>query len=185
MELEGCPLPEDRLYDLENNVWMLAEPGGASAKIGLISAFAAFIGPVTAVTYRPIPGPIAAGRSVGMVETVRYTGAVRLPVDGTVTERNPALLQRPRLVNDSPYDAGWIVRFRPDRVEGPPLESAHAIRERLLQRIHAQRIHCWPATPDLEMFEIGIECSAILTKLNEELAVRPPGTAILLVTDEP
>ncbi len=185
MDLEGCPLPEDRLYDLENNVWMLVEPGGASAKIGIISAFAAFIGPVTAVTYRPIPGPIVAGRSVGMIETVRYTGAVRLPVDGTVTERNPALFQRPRLVNDSPYDAGWIVRFRPERVDGPPLESAHAIRERLLERIHAQRIHCWPATPDLEMFEIGIECSAILTKLNEELAARPSGTAILLVTDDP
>ncbi|MFZ0699386.1 MAG: hypothetical protein WAN74_04260 [Thermoplasmata archaeon] len=185
MDLEGCSLPEDRLYDLENNVWMQVEPGGAWAKIGIIAAFAAFIGPVTAVTYRPIDGVIAAGRSVGMIETVRYTGAVRLPVDGTVTECNGALLERPRLVNDFPYDAGWIVRIRPDRVAGPPLESARAIRDRLLERIHAERIRCWPATPDLQMFEIGIECSAILTKLNEELAARPAGTAILLVTDDP
>jgi glycine cleavage system H protein len=185
VDLDGCPLPEDRLYDLENNVWMQVEPGSAVARIGIIAAFAAFIGPVTAVTYRAIDGAIAAGRSVGMLETVRYTGAVRMPVDGTVVERNGGLLQRPRLVNDSPYDTGWIARIRPERLDGPPLESAGAIRERLLERIHAQRIRCWPATPDLQMYEIGLECSAILTQLNEELSTRPAGTAILLVTDDP
>lgn len=185
MDLDGCPLPEDRLYDLENNVWMQIEPDRRSARLGVISAFAAFIGPVLTVTFRPIDAPLAAGRSVGMLETVRYTGAVRMPVGGAVLERNEALLSRPRLINDATYDAGWIVRIRPDRLDAPGLEGAPAVRDRLLERIRAQRIRCWPATPDLKMFEIGIECSAILTKLNEELAERPAGTAILLVTDDP
>ncbi len=35
------------------------------------------------------------------------------------------------------------------------------------------------------MFEIGIECSAILTMLNEELTRWPAGSAVLLVTDDP
>ena len=68
---------------------------------------------------------------------------------------------------------------------GRLLESAAAIAQRLKERIRAQRIRCWPATTDLEMYEIGIECSAILTKLNEEIAQRSPGEAILLVTDDP
>jgi len=185
VDLDGCPLPEDRLYDLENNVWMAVEADGVSARLGVISVFAAFIGPVIAVTFRPVEGPIAQGRSVGMLETIRYTGAVRMPVGGTITERNDAVVQRPRLINDSPYEAGWVVRIRPDRVDGPGLESAERVKDRLLERIRAQRIRCWPATPDLQMFEIGLECSAILTKLNEELAGRPAGTAILLVTDDP
>lgn len=164
---------------------MLVDAGTGTARLGIISAFAAFIGPVLAVTFRPPDGPLAAGRSVGMLETVRYTGAVRMPVDGTVLERNEAVVRRPRLINDSAYDAGWIVRIRPDRIDGPALESAEKVRVRLLERIRAQHVRCWPATPDLQMFEIGLECSAILTKLNEALAERPPGTAILLVTDDP
>jgi glycine cleavage system H protein len=91
------------------------------------------------------------------------------------------------LLNDAPYGDGWVVRVRPQRPEDPGrlLESAQAIAARLEERIRSQRIRCWPATPDLEMYEIGIECSAILTKLNEELATRAPGEAILLVTDDP
>ncbi len=85
------------------------------------------------------------------------------------------------------YGEGWVVRARPARTEDPVrlLESASAIVQRLQERIRALHIRCWPATPDLEMYEIGIECSAILTKLNEEIAARPAGEAILLVTDDP
>jgi glycine cleavage system H protein len=187
MEVEGCSLPEDRLYDLENDVWWEAEEGGATARLGVLGTLAAFAGLFTSLTFRPVDGPLARGRSVATVESMRFTGAIRLPVEAVIVERNRAVAERPRLVNDAPYGEGWIVRVRPARPEEVPqnLERADQVAQRLSERIRTQRIRCWPAVPDVELFEIGIECSAVLTMLNEELARRPSGTHVLLVTDDP
>jgi len=186
VELDGCALPEDRLYDLENDVWYLAEASGGLARVGILGPLVWFAGPFRSVSFRPVTGTIGRGRSVATVESTRYTGAVRLPLEATVVDRNPAIVERPRLLNDSPYDEGWVVRVRPAQERLPPgLESAAQVADRLAERIRAQRIRCWPQTPDLELYEIGIECSAVLTMLNEELRERAPGEAILLVTDDP
>jgi len=187
MELGGCSLPEDRLYDLENDVWWAPESEGGVARVGVLSTLSAFAGPFRSFAFRPVEGAVGRGRSVATVESYRYTGAVRMPVDVVLVERNEELVHRPRLLNDAPYADGWVVRVRAARPEDPVqlLESAGAIARRLEERIRTQRIRCWPVTPDLELYEIGIECSAVLTKLNEELAARPPGESILLVTDDP
>ncbi len=187
MEIDGCPLPEDRRYDLDQDVWWADGPAPGAATVGLLATLTAFAGPILSVTFRPVEGVVARGRSVATIESVRFTGAVRLPVDAVVAERNSALLDHPRLLNDSAYGDGWVVRVRPVRPEDPAerLETASQVEARLRERIRRQRIRCWPQTPDLEMFEIGLECSAVLTLLNEELARRPAGTAVRLVTDDP
>lgn len=180
-------MPEDRLYDLENDVWWVSEEGGATARLGLLGTLAAFAGPFTSIAFRPIEGVVGRGRSVATVESMRFTGAVRMPVDAELLERNRSVSERPRLVNDAPYGEGWIVRVRPVRPEDIPhyLERADQVASRLAERVRTQRIRCWPATPDVELYEIGLECSAVLTMLNEELLARPAESHVLLVTDDP
>jgi glycine cleavage system H protein len=187
VEIDGCPLPEDRLYDLEHDVWWVPEGGSGTARLGLLGTLTAFAGPFTSFAFRPVTGVVGAGRSIATVESVRFTGAVRLPVEAEIVERNPRLPERPRLLNDAPYGDGWVAKVRPVHPEEVlvRLERADQIAARLAERIRTQRIRCWPVTPDLEMFEIGLECSAILTMLNEELLRRPGGTHVLLVTDDP
>ncbi len=187
MDVEGCPLPEDRRYDLENDVWWAPEPDGPTARVGLLGTLVAFAGTLTSFTYRPVEGVVGRGRSVATVESLRFTGAVRLPVEAEVLERNTALPLRPRLVNDAPYTDGWVVRVRAVRPADVTahLETADQVSARLAERIRTQRIRCWPAPPDVELYEIGLECSAVLTKLNEELLARPSGAHVLLVTDDP
>ncbi|EQD68380.1 glycine cleavage system protein H, partial [mine drainage metagenome] len=120
MEILGCVLPEDRLYDLEHDVWWQDAADG-TARLGLLATLGAFAGPFVAFAFRPVDGPVAAGRSVATVESVRYTGAVRVPVAAEVLGRNEALPARPRLLNDAPYTDGWIVRLRPiEPVPGAP-----------------------------------------------------------------
>ncbi len=188
MDVGGCPVPEDRLYDLEHDVWLRGSPDGSTATVGVIGPLAWFAGPFVQVSFREVHGAQERGRSVATVESVRFTGAVRLPVAAEVVAQNPAIVERPRLLNDAPYDEGWVVRVRPVAPLGPSvagLGTAAEIAEALRARIVAQRIRCWPQTPDLQLYEIGIECSAVLTMLNEELRDRPAGTAVLLVTDDP
>jgi glycine cleavage system H protein len=187
VEIAGCVLPEDRLYDLEHDVWWAPEAEDGTARLGVIAAFAAFAGPFVSLSFRPVEGVVLRGRSVATVESVRLTGAVRLPVDATVVERNDAVVRRPRLLNDAPYTDGWIVRVRSVRpVEvARQLETAAGVAARLEARIRDQRIRCWPVTPEVELYEIGLECSAVLAKLNEEVDRRGAGEAVLLVTDDP
>jgi len=185
VEIGGCPLPEDRLYDLEHDIWW--SPEGDSARIGVLGTLAAFAGPFVSFSFRPVDGILARGRSIATVESTRFTGAVRVPVEAHVLERNSALREHPRLLNDAPYGDGWVARVRPTQPDEVAryLESAAQVASRLEERIRTMRIRCWPATPDLELYEIGIECSAVLTMLNEELAKRPTGVHVLLVTDDP
>ena len=187
MEVGGCPLPEDRLYDLKSDVWWAVDPEGGTARIGVLGTLSAFAGPFRSLTFRPIEGAVGRGRSVATVESTRFTGAIRVPVDVILVGRNDEVARRPRLLNDDPYAEGWVVRVRAARPDEPGLllETASQIAHRLEERIRTQRIRCWPTTPDFELYEIGIECSAVLTRLNEELATRSPGEAVLLVTDDP
>ena len=187
MDVLGCALPEDRLYDLEQGVWWQDDPAGGTGRLGLLATVSAFAGPFRELSFRPVEGPVGRGRSVATVESARFTGAVRLPVDAVVVERNDAVRQRPRLLNDRPYAEGWVVRARPVRAGEPAsiLASAAAIRSRLEEEIRARRIRCWPQTPEAELIEVGVECSAVLARLNEELARRAPGEALLVVTDDP
>ncbi|HEV2317247.1 MAG TPA: sulfurtransferase TusA family protein [Thermoplasmata archaeon] len=187
MEVDGCPVPEDRLYDLEQGTWITAVDDAGVCTLGLTSSQVAFAGVLTSLSFRELEGSQAAGTSVATVESVRFTGPVRLPIEATVVERNPTVVARPKLVNDSPYDRGWIVRVRPSTPVRPggALRSAPEIVEGLRERIRALHIRCYAAFPDLQLIELGTECSATLARLDDELAGRASGEVVLLVTDDP
>ena len=187
MEIRGCLLPEDRRYDLGSDTWWLEDGEPGVGRLGVLGTLGAFAGPFRSFAFRPVGPVVGRGRSIATAESVRFTGAVRLPFDAELLARNERLIDRPRLLNDDPYGEGWVVRVRAVRPEEPGrlLEEAAAIAGRLEERIVRERIRCWPQTPDLELYEIGVECSAVLTRLNETLAPRGAGEAVLLVTDDP
>jgi glycine cleavage system H protein len=186
VDVDGCPLPDDRRYDLDSDVWALADEAGGTLTVGVMAPLASFAGKFLAVTFRELEGPQPAARSVATIESVRYTGAVRLPVPATVVERNLGLRMRPKLLNDAPYGDGWVVRVRPtDPRSLDGLPTAAAIAPALARKIREMRIHCLPAAPDVEMFEIGAECQAILVRLDEEIAKLGVDDVVHLVTDDP
>ena len=187
MDVDGCALPEDRLYDLEQDVWFRWDPDGTTGVVGILGSLASFAGRFTAVTYRPVDGTLAAGRSVATIESVRFTGAVRLPVTARIVDRNPALPARPKLLNDAPFTDGWVVRVAPTEpaAVAAQLAGADRVQEALKAKIAALKIRCYPAAPDVELYEIGAECSAILARLDDEIARLAPGEVVLLVTDDP
>jgi TusA-related sulfurtransferase len=52
----------------------------------------------------------------------------------------------------------------------------------LIERLH---VRCFIAFPDHEMFEIGVECAATLTKLDELMKGITIGEVVHLVSDDP
>jgi len=61
----------------------------------------------------PSPGTtVKQGEKFGEVESVKAVSDLYSPVSGEVVEANPQVIDRPELVNESPYEEGWLVRVR-------------------------------------------------------------------------
>ena len=70
--------------------------------------------------------------SYAEVESVKAVSDVIAPLSGEVTAINEAVSETPELVNEDPYDAGWLVRVRlSDPSETEQLLSAEAYRAQL------------------------------------------------------
>jgi glycine cleavage system H protein len=62
----------------------------------------------------PEPGTaVAAEGTFGVVESVKAVSDLYCPVSGTVIEINMDLEDHPELVNDSPYEDGWMIIIEP------------------------------------------------------------------------
>src|SRR2546427_2614134 len=114
-------------------------------------------------------------------------GRIRPPVEGMRMRLTTAVLAKPRTLTDASYDSGWFARLQPTNFQedGRSLRSAKDAHDGLTKQIATLRVRCFAAFPDHEMFEIGIECSAVLAKLNELLTRIDVGGVVHLVTDDP
>jgi len=67
------------------------------------------------IVYLELPaiGDIFASKeSFGTVESVKTVSDLYAPVSGEAIAVNEALIERPELVNSSPYGEGWLLRVR-------------------------------------------------------------------------
>lgn len=53
------------------------------------------------------------GEAFGGVESVEASNDLYMPLDGKIVEVNEALKNEPELVNDDPFGAGWMIKFKP------------------------------------------------------------------------
>ncbi|MHA1440973.1 MAG: glycine cleavage system protein H, partial [Candidatus Heimdallarchaeota archaeon] len=81
------------------------------------------------------------GSSLGTIETGKYVGAVRCPVNGTIVEINQAVKDTPALINDDPYGNGWIAIIEPDNLEedlkSDMIFGADALKEWIIAEVAA------------------------------------------------
>ena len=101
--------PADRRYS-ESHEWFLAD--GDLVTIGITTHATEALTDITYVEMKPSATSIAAGDSVGEVESVKTTSDIYTAVSGDVEEANQAVVDDPSLVNSDPYGEGWLVRIR-------------------------------------------------------------------------
>jgi glycine cleavage system H protein len=99
----------DRLYS-SDGLWVLrALPqGGNRVRIGLTDFLQQHSGDIAFVTVKPQGTTLQLGDDLAEIETIKVSLALPAPVSGTVVAANAALQQTPELVNQSPYDQGWL-----------------------------------------------------------------------------
>ena len=102
-------VPEGLYYTKEHE-WIRVE--GDEAVVG-ISAYAADqLGDVVFVELPGTDAALAADEPFGVVESVKSVSDLYAPLDGTIIAVNEELEDAPELVNESPYDKGWMMRMK-------------------------------------------------------------------------
>jgi glycine cleavage system H lipoate-binding protein/TusA-related sulfurtransferase len=186
MQVDFCEFPDDALYDFENNVWIRKENDG-HVVLGITSIHSALAGKLTKVNVKPVGSVLAKAQNVATIESLRYFGAVRTPLSGRIIEINEALRLKPKLANDYPYSDGWFAKLQPaslDR-ETQSLSSPLGAEEKIRSIIHNLRVRCFKAYPDYELWEIGVECAAVLVRLSELIERCAIGEVVHVVSDDP
>ncbi|GAB3691705.1 glycine cleavage system protein GcvH [Salinarchaeum chitinilyticum] len=121
--------PDDRRY-LDSHEWALETDG--VVRIGISDFAQDELGDVVFVEFPDVGDSIAAGEAFGVVESIKAVSDLYAPVSGEVVEVNDELLDRPELVNDDPYDEGWMLAVEPDdESELEALLDAEAYREQV------------------------------------------------------
>ncbi|MFW9922052.1 MAG: glycine cleavage system protein H [Candidatus Thorarchaeota archaeon] len=57
------------------------------------------------------------GKSLGTIETGKYVGAIKCPLSGMIEQINPDIKDTPALINEDPYNKGWIAIIAPSNLE--------------------------------------------------------------------
>ncbi|MFT7772388.1 glycine cleavage system protein H [Roseateles sp.] len=119
----------------EDQTW--AQPlAGGRVRIGITALGLKASGEIYMCRPKPLGSEIEQGRSIGVVELSKSIVAVKSPLSGVVTRVNDALEDRPELVHESPYDAGWLAELDPSRLDDEKSRLAideGAIREAMAQ----------------------------------------------------
>ena len=101
--------PTDILY-AKTHEWVRVE--GEEAVIGITDHAQHALGDITYVELPAVGDALAAGQEMGAVESVKAASDLYSPVSGEVVAVNEVLNDSPEVVNQSPYEQGWMVRVR-------------------------------------------------------------------------
>jgi glycine cleavage system H protein len=95
----------------QTHEWVAEESG--TARVGISEYAQSQLGDVIYVELPKVGTELAAGARFGVVESVKAASDLYSPVSGKVVETNPALADRPELINSDPYGEGWMLRLEP------------------------------------------------------------------------
>ena len=101
--------PEELKYT-EEHEWILIEDDIAT--IGITDFAQDQLGDVVFVELPEVGDELEAGKSFGVVESVKAVSDVYAPLSGEVVEVNSDLPDEPEMVNTSAYEDGWMVKIR-------------------------------------------------------------------------
>lgn len=102
-------VPNDLRYT-RTDEWVRVE--GDEAVIGLTDYAQSELGDIVYLELPEAGRYLQAEESLGVIESVKATSDIYLPVEGEVTATNTGLQAANELINQDPYGEGWLVRIK-------------------------------------------------------------------------
>lgn len=102
-------IPESLKYT-EDHEWVKVD--GDIATVGITDFAQGELGDIVYVEIETEGEEIDKGEVFGTVEAVKTVSDLFMPVSGEVVEVNEELEDSPEIVNDDPYEKGWMVKIK-------------------------------------------------------------------------
>jgi glycine cleavage system H protein len=109
-EINELNMPDDLRY-ANDHEWARLE--GDKVRVGLDDYAQDQLGDIVFVELPQEGDTFKKGEVFATVESVKAVCECYLPVGGEITAVNTALEESPELVNQGPYDNGWMVEVKP------------------------------------------------------------------------
>ncbi len=106
-------IPEELFYTDEHE-WIRELDG--KIRIGITDFAQDQLGDIVYIELPETGEKVAKDDILVEVESTKSVGEVYAPVAGTIVAVNQAMAGNPELVNNSPYEDGWLVEIEPDGV---------------------------------------------------------------------
>lgn len=105
--------PEDLNYTAEHE-WVRT-PGEAqgSVRVGITHFAQDALGDIVYVSLPAVGEQVTAGETCGELESTKSVSDLYAPVSGEIVATNGALDATPEMVNNDPYEAGWLFEIAP------------------------------------------------------------------------
>lgn len=102
-------LPKELRYTREHE-WVRVEGDGQTAVVGITDFAQQQLGDIIFVELEAEGSYIEKDAVFGTVEAVKTVSELFMPISGRIIEINEDIKDKPELVNQNPYEGGWMIR---------------------------------------------------------------------------
>jgi glycine cleavage system H protein len=111
MEIKGYNFPEELYYD-PDHFWVRVE--GNELVMGMDDFAQKLAGEIVFVQLPDEGKKLKKGKKLAKVESGKWLGKIKSPVNGELVAVNEELELNPELINQDSYGAGWMYRLKAD-----------------------------------------------------------------------
>ncbi|MBN2179836.1 MAG: glycine cleavage system protein GcvH [Deltaproteobacteria bacterium] len=123
-EIGELVIPGDARY-AEDHEWARLE--GEDVRIGINDYAQDQLGDIVFVELPQVGDTFEKGEEFGTVESVKAVSELYMPLGGEIVAVNEDLEDAPELVNQEPYEGGWMILVKPsDQAEWDDLMTKNA-----------------------------------------------------------
>jgi len=108
MQIDRFQFPDDLYYDKEHG-W--ARVDGNVVTQGITDFGQAIAQEIVYVEAPRVGRAVEQGQTFMSMESGKWVGRIKAIVSGTIAEANEELEWEPTLINESPYEDGWLVKI--------------------------------------------------------------------------
>ena len=116
-------IPGDLKY-LSSHEWVRLEDDGETVTIGITHHAQDLLGDVVFVELPEVGDQFTRGDVMAVAESVKAASDIYAPISGKIISINEKLEESPELVNESPYEFGWMVLIEPEGEVNGLLDAA-------------------------------------------------------------
>ena len=105
----------DKLKYTNDHEWVKID--GEIATVGITDFAQSELGDIVYVEINTIGDIVEKDSVFGTVEAVKTVSDLFMPITGEILEVNSALEDSPEIINNEPYESGWIIKIKIEDID--------------------------------------------------------------------